>query len=254
MAARQMCDALRQWCLWFSLALPVPAAGLPIYTHSCGTEVTREPDGIHGVPHGGKRAFYVELVRAILAEMGTTAKIEEIPLARGLAMLQHGDDLVLFNITRSPEREQAMSWVGPISEETDRLYERKSDPTGIRTLEDARTLPVCVLNGNVDDAVLRRNGFNNLSRSLDYEGCFRMLGVGHVRLVASADLGLEQKLTRAGVSEDTVVATPAVVIQQDGYIAMPKRTPGSETQRWNAALAKIRQSGKYAQLFARYAL
>jgi len=147
-----------------------------------------------------------------------------------------------------------MSWVGPISEETDRLYERKSDPTGIRTLEDARTLPVCVLNGNVDDAVLRRNGFNNLSRSLDYEGCFRMLGVGHVRLVASADLGLEQKLTRAGVSEDTVVATPAVVIQQDGYIAMPKRTPGSETQRWNAALAKIRQSGKYAQLFARYAL
>ncbi|MBV8047318.1 MAG: transporter substrate-binding domain-containing protein [Paludibacterium sp.] len=235
------------------LALPpAHAADWQIYTHSLGDEARVDGTSLHGRAHGGKRAFYLELMRALLAELQLPDRIVEVPLDRGLWLVQHKDHVALFNLTRTPEREHAVQWVGPISYEVDRLYESARRPTHIRTLAAAKSLPVCVLRDNVHDAILSRQGFVMLYRSDSYIDCFKMLDAGRVRLVASADLDLRAKLAAADVAPSHIRATPAIIDKRSGFIVLSKQTPAAEVVRWRKALDRLKQDGRYQALYQRY--
>ncbi|MBJ7309032.1 substrate-binding periplasmic protein [Rugamonas sp. CCM 8940] len=230
-----------------------PAQDWHVYTHSSANQTALIDGKLHGKPNGGKRAYYVELMHAMLAQLDLPDRIDEVPLARGLAMLRSRDDVVLFNLDRTPEREDKFAWVGPISEESDYLYERTAAPTGIRSLADARALRVCVLNGNIHDELLAAAGLSNLYRHNNYAGCFQMLMLGRVDLVASADSGLRHKLRDARVDAAAIQATPVRISHSKGYIALSKATSAAELARWNAALATLGRNGALRKLQQQYA-
>lgn len=223
-----------------------------VYTHSLGEQGMTVGDTLHGKEHGGKRAFYLELVHALLAELGSSAPISEVPLARGLKMVTEQPHVVLFNLSRTPERESLVHWVGPTLQETDYLYENSATPTSIHSLSDARELPVCILNSSSHDDLLVQQGFTRLKRHNSYSGCFRMLAAGRVKLVASADGGLQQELAEAQVNPARIQATPVVLGHDRGFIALSKDTSRKEVARWQAALDKLRDNGQYQALYQRY--
>ena len=66
--------------------LPASAADWQVYTHSLGAQASTVDGSLRGQPHGGKRAFYVELVRALLGELGQPQSIVEVPLARNMSV------------------------------------------------------------------------------------------------------------------------------------------------------------------------
>lgn len=233
--------------------LPAYAADWQVYTHSLGNQASSVDGQLRGHPHGGKRAFYVELVRALLGELGQPQTIVEVPLARGLVLVQSRAHVVLFNLSRTAEREHLVHWVGPTLRETDYLYELSVRPTGIRSLADAASLPVCVLNGSSHDSLLGEQGFTRLQRANSYAGCFRMLAAGRVLLVASADSDLQSKLAEADVGTAEVVPSAVSLGQDQGYIALSLDTPATEVERWRAALAQLNRDGRYRQLHARFA-
>lgn len=233
--------------------LPASAADWQVYTHSLGAQARTVDGSLRGQPHGGKRAFYVELVRALLGELGQPQSIVEVPLARGLKLVQSRDHVVLFNLSRTEEREHLVHWVGPTLHETDYLYELSVRPTGIRSLADATGLPVCVLNGSSHDSLLAEHGFTQLQRANSYAGCFRMLAAGRVLLVASADSDLPSKLAEADVGLAEVAPSAVSLGQDQGYIALSLDTPRSEVARWRAALAQLNRDGRYRQLYDHYA-
>lgn len=224
-----------------------------VYTHSLGEQAYFADGNLHGKEHAGKRAFYLELVHRLLAELGQPAPISEVPLARGLVLMEKQPYVVLFNLSRTPERIDLAHWIGPTLQETDYLYESRRAPTGIHSLAEARDLPVCILNGSVHDELLTRQGFRQLKRHTSYAGCFRMLAAGRVKLVASADAGLTQKLQEAAVASEEIQASAVSLGQDQGYIALSKSTPASEVARWQAALDKVRGNGQYQALYRRYA-
>lgn len=234
-------------------ALPVQSADWQIYTHSLGSQASLIDGELRGHPHGGKRAFYVELVRALLDELQQPAPILEVPLARGLKMVQSRANVVLFNLSRTRERESLVHWVGPTLQETDYFYELKAEPTNIRVMEDAVTLPVCVLNGSSHDSLLSDRAFTQVHRANSYAGCFRMLAAGRVQLVASADSDLQRKLAEAKVAAADVTATAVSLGRDEGYIALSIDTPAGEVTRWRQALAQLIRDGRYQRLQALYA-
>lgn len=223
-----------------------------VYTHSLGEQGVAGDGTLHGKEHGGKRAFYLELVHALLAELGSSAPISEVPLARGLKLVTEQPHVVLFNLSRTPERESLVYWVGPTLQETDYLYENSAAPTGIHHLSDARELPVCILNGSSHNTLLVQQGFTRLKRHNSYSGCLRMLAAGRVQLVASADGGLQQKLAEAQVDPARIQATPVVLGHDRGFIALSKDTSPNDVARWQAALDKLRGNGQYQALYQRY--
>lgn len=224
-----------------------------IYTHSLDSQAVLIDGQLRGREHAGKRAFFLELVRELLTDMAAPLPIQEVPLARGLAQLQQRDDVVLFNLAKTPERLPLAHWVGPIWEETDWLYENSQRPTGILSLEDAKNLPVCVLNGSSHDERLTAMAFTQLKRNNTYSTCFSMLAAGRIALVASADSELAQRLREAGVAADKVRPSAVQLGRDEGFIALSRGMPEQDIARWRAALQRVQQDGRFQALHNRYA-
>lgn len=224
-----------------------------VYTHSMGSQSVLQDGQLRGREHAGKRAFYLELVHLLLADLGTPLPIREVPLARGLAQLKKHSNVVLFNLSQTPERQALAHWIGPVLTETDYLYESSLRPTGIHTLKDGQNVAVCVLNGGNHDEQLSKAGFTQLIRNSSYSNCLRMLAAGRVALIASADTGLAQTLPEAHLQTQDVQPTAVILGHDEGYIALSRGMPAQQVAQWRAALQRIRADGRFEKLYARYA-
>jgi len=224
-----------------------------VLTHSTADAVQLVNGEMVGREHGGKRAYYVELVRALLAELKIAARVEDVPLARGLKWLSSTDERVaFFNLSRTPQREALFRWVGPISHERDYLYQRAGDAAEPRQLDDVRQSRICVVNRNVHDQLLGERRFTDLARVRSVEQCLRMLMAGRVRYVAAAEAGMERRLQSLAIPADGVRRTGLMLVETAGYIALSAQTPQSEVERWNAALRQLQREGVVERLQAVY--
>ena len=225
-------------------------------THSLQGQTYVDIKGdLRGKEHAGKRAFYLEVVRAMMVSMKYHRKIEEYPFVRGLRMVQKDSDMALFNVSRTPDREATVKWVGPLQVETDYFYEMKNSPTGITSLEDAKKVDeICVLNGAIHHKILLKNDFANLFTNVSYANCFKMLKAGRVNLTLSARSSVSEKLKDAGIGLDQIHQTPVLLLESGGYIAFSKNIPDSIVQKWQEALDQLKKSGKYQLLYKQYFL
>ena len=222
-------------------------------THSTSGQVADHDGQLHGLPHAGKRAFFVELVLRLQQELQVHGRIHDVPLLRGWNTLYSQSHVAFFNLNRTMTREAQAQWVGPIWQEKDYFYERSAYPTGVENIADARLLPVCVLSGNVHDHILSQLGFSQLTRSFSYEGCLQMLVAGRVELIVSSSLDMSKKLRDAGVNPREVSQLPVEINSTDGYIGLSRDTPASEVRRWKEALDRLRLNNTYQQLYQQFA-
>lgn len=92
----------------------------------------------------------VEIAKALLAEANCTVSFKETPWARALHLMEHGGLDIITNISKTPEREVFMYFVGPIRDETmvmlvpkdfqypiDQLYDLKQLDKGIGIIRGA---------------------------------------------------------------------------------------------------------------------
>lgn len=77
-----------------------------------------------------------DLVKAVVADMGYTPKIEVIPWARVEIEARAGKMALIYSLTASPEREQHYWFTDPLSEAKDVLFKRKSDHITWQRLSD----------------------------------------------------------------------------------------------------------------------
>ncbi|NVJ97128.1 MAG: transporter substrate-binding domain-containing protein [Alphaproteobacteria bacterium] len=241
-----------------SLAAPV-GADIKFLTHSLEDAVYRDAEGtLHGHKNGGRRAFYVETVRAIMRQRGVEIPISEVPLSRGLSLVENDGEYALFNIIRNPERKDKFKWVGPISETKTFFFEHADRPTGIRNFEDAKTVNVlCVVRGNNIVIWFKNQNFTNLVTANSKEACVQMLEYGRADLIYNSEhqpwpVAAERsvKLVNTGVQTQDPNAEPD--FYNLGYVAFSKTIPDTEIARWQAALDAIKASGEFARLKETY--
>ena len=228
-----------------------------ILTHNAEDQTIVDPEsGLRGVESAGMRAFYVEFVKTLLEELDQPARIESVPLKRGLIMLQSGQAQALFNLVRTPEREDQFKWVGPLEQGISFFHESSQRPTGITSLEDARRVKgICVLNGGVHESELVRLGFSNLVDANSYTRCFAMLIYGRVDLTPATRVR-SRALQAEGIAPaeiETIVPTPVILLESQGFIAFSRSTPDQTIQEWQATLERLKAHGVYDSLRARYA-
>ena len=238
------------------ISVDVFSSDINFLTHSSKEQTyINEKGELRGKKNAGKRAFYVELLREMMILMKHFKKIEQLPLKRGLMMVQKDINLALFNVSRTPERENKVKWVGPLLREVDYFYEMKNAPTGITSLEDAKKVRnICVLNGGVHETILRKNNFTNIHTNISYIGCFNMLKLGRVSLTPSASSTVSEKLEQAGISSDQIRQIPVILLEAGGYIAFSKNISDEIIQQWQDAFNQIKKSGKYQEIFNQYFL
>ena len=223
-----------------------------VYTHNVEHQAEPVDGSLVGIAHAGKRAYFIEVAHALLDELGIAANITEVPFALGMLYVSSREGVVFFNVSRIPERENQVVWIGPVLTETSYLYQLKGNPDRLQSLEDAKHKAVCVLNKNVHDLHLTALGFTNLRRAYTYSDCFRLLVSKQVELVASASIGIQQKLSAAKIASGVVQRTSISIGAEDSYIVLSRHTPEEELGRWDAALKRLRERGKIAALYKQF--
>jgi polar amino acid transport system substrate-binding protein len=228
----------------------VESSELQFYTHSVRNAVVENDDGeLVGVENGGRRALDVEIVRWIMNDLGIANNMQVVPFRRGLREVQTEDNIVLFNVLKTEERQRTMQWVGPLDSYRSFFYESVERPTGITSLEDAKNVDrICVLSGNVQHSHLLKMGFDNLVLANSYAQCAKLLLHGRVSLLPASEnlLSLNydgfERLRRTGI----------VIYKNEGYLGLSANIPKAVVEQMQASLDKLKGSEDYQRLRLEY--
>ena len=222
-------------------------------THSVDDQVYADEAGeLRGKKHAGRRAFNVELIRAMMQGVGYAKTMQNMPFKRGLLLIQTNPGYALFNVNRTEKREKEMKWVGPLQSSVTHLYENKDYPTGVKNLEEAKGQEsICVLRGNVHHRYFERQGFENIYLANSYASCVNMLSLGRVSMTPLSNLS--QLVLNPQSSQTTRLQKTAVkIMESEGYLAFSKETPDAMIRTWQAALDQLKDSGRYQELLELY--
>jgi polar amino acid transport system substrate-binding protein len=234
-------------------------ADLKFLTHSLGESTYVGDDGLlHGRDGSGRRAFNVETVVAMMRHLNEHLPIAEVPLSRGFYRLEHEPDIAFFNVIKNDVRQKKYKWVGPISNLKTYFYEHVKNPTGVKTMQDARKVRgVCGVLGNNMNGWLERNGFENVITTNSLKACVQLMEYGRASLVYGTEYQFHNAvgdftwhLRRTPVSTDDVEGEREAT--DLGFIAFSPDVPDAEIARWQAALDAIKASGEYARLRDRF--
>lgn len=106
----------------------------------------------------------VELLQAMLAQMGTSLDKREIryyPWVRGYELALQRPNTVLFSTTRTPSRESRFHWVGPIAQDHVVLLARQGANIRVTSVDDAvkQGLSVAVIREDIGAQALIEAGY-----------------------------------------------------------------------------------------------
>ena len=105
----------------------------------------------------------VEIVQEIQRRVGSNEKVQVYPWARAYKMALEEENIILFGMARTEEREDQFYWIGPIAGKRDILAARKDSGIRINNLEDAiKVSHIGTLRDDAKERFLKKHGFTNL--------------------------------------------------------------------------------------------
>jgi polar amino acid transport system substrate-binding protein len=241
------------WALWLSLLLPKAYAIPPLRA------VTEELPPYNMVRDGRVTGMGTEVVEAVLRQAGLQVEIKSMPWARAYDEGLHDENVLIYSIARTPEREGLFQWVGSIAPSRLFLYALASHPVQLANLEQAREYQIGTVKDDVSEQYLISKGFEvgkNLQSSNKYESNYEKLKLGHVDLWVSNELNAHF-LTREAGADPAMTLVPVLPLAElslaDGlFLACSTRTPAATVTQLRDAFKVIQADGTYAAIMARW--
>lgn len=226
------------------LVLIVPtimAYPLNIYTEEWSPisfSVDGKPDGLA-----------VQVVQEIQKRIKNQDPIKVVPWARGWKMLTEQPNTVLFTMTRTTEREQMFTMIGPVAIGTTNFYALKNSGIKITSLEDAKSAKaIGVYRASVEERILLEQGFTNIAASSTPLLSAKQLIKHRIDLWCNANLTAPSILTEAGASIDDVESL-FTISANHLYIAFSRGTANEVIEQWKNSLAAIKADGTFKTIY-----
>lgn len=221
--------------------------------------VTEELPPYSMLRDGKVTGMSTEVVEAILKQAGLSAPIQSMPWARTYDIALHAENVLIYSLTRTVEREALFQWVGSIASSQLYLYSLAARPIALNSLDDARAYQIGTVKNDVSEEFLLTQGFEvgkNLQSSNKYESNYEKLKLGHIDLWVSNALNAHY-LARGSNTEPAFKLVPSLLIPQlshaEGlYLACSLNTPPATVERLRAALAAIKVNGVYEAIVKRW--
>lgn len=214
--------------------------------------VTEELPPYNMTQGGQVTGMSTEVVQAVLKEVGLQAGIQSMPWARAYDIAQNSENVLIYSITRTAQREKLFKWVGVIAPTHWYLFARADRQLQLKSLEDARKLQIATVNEDVGEQYLQSKGFvigKNLQSSNKYEFNYEKLKLGRVDLWISNELNAVYLVRQAGDNPATVLARaldlPDVLSDEGLSMAFSLKTPDALVERFRKGLETVRKNGTY---------
>lgn len=221
------------------------------YTHSASHAITENENGeMIALPGMGRRAVDIEIIRWIMNDLNLPNNLKNYPFKRAFQLVQTQTNAALFNVLRTPERENTVQWVGPLNKYTSYFYEAVNSPSYIRTINDAKSVKsICVLSGNAHHTSLTRMGFENLVLGDTYTQCADLLLKGRVTLMPAGES--PRFVNREGFA-GAIQRTPVAITTKRGYLALSLDVPEATVKRLQESFNRLKASDDYQQIIDTY--
>jgi len=191
-----------------------------------------------------------ELVRAVLADAGYTANIQVVPWPRLMSLLGTEANVLGFNMTRTPEREDRFHWFGEIRPVNFQLWGLRDRLDELpRTLEAARDLRISAFRDDVVEQYLLARGFSNLVYVTDSSDTWGMLSRRRIDLIPYIQSGAENFMSRLADARDSLV--PVIALEEIStahYLVMSKNSDAALVLQLQQAYERLEDSGAYERI------
>ena len=198
----------------------------------------------------------VDVVRAVLDELGISAPVENMPWARIYQLAQAEPNTLIFSITRTADREKLFKWVGTIAPVDYSFFARKGRAIRLASTDEARAYRIATTNADVVDQLVSARGFalvERVSGQGAYEQNIQKLVSGRVDLWGVATLPgrhFLKNMEQEGRVE-RIAAIPELA--SDGmYLAFGAKTPDAVVSRFRVALEVVKRRGVDQQALKKY--
>ncbi|MCP4405252.1 MAG: amino acid ABC transporter substrate-binding protein [bacterium] len=213
------------------------------------TVVTEEWGPYNYTEDGKVVGISTEIVQATLARAGIDAEIRIYPWARAYTMALEKENVLIFSIYRSRERESLFKWIGPISLPTDYYLFKLTTRTDliIHSLEDAKKYTIGVMRDDQAHQFLLKQGFNE-EEHLDIvsreELNIRKLIGGRIDFLPSAELSLADRMKKLNLPFSKVEKTFLLYGgEAKSYMAFSQQTSDELVDRVRAAFEELNAEG-----------
>lgn len=202
--------------------------------------------------NGKPAGLAVEVVQAIQARLGQADPIRVVPWARAWAMATNNPNVLLFTVTRTPEREGLFTFLGPVAVGTTDFYALRGANIRIRNLDDARELPsIGVYHKAVEEQLLLSKGFTNLDTAATPAVAARKLAAGRISVWCNANLTARSIMESTGLDPATI--EKVFTIQENWlYLTFSRGTDPKLIDSWQRALRELKQDGTFERIYRRW--
>ena len=185
----------------------------------------------------------VEMVKEVQRRIGSAEDIQVYPWARAYQIALEEENVVLFGVSHTADRENKFKWVGPLATKRDILVAKKGSNLVITSLEDAKKVGrIGVLRDDTKAEFLELHGFTNMEPVSDERKNARKLVMGRIDLWVFKKPGLKTVCDLAGVDYDAVEEV-FHLRQTNVDIAFSLKTPDTVVARWREAFTDMLQDG-----------
>lgn len=239
--------------VWTALLYAVCAVTASVAAHPIKV-LTEEFPPYNYSENGAITGFSTEVVRAVLHEIKVRGDFQSMPWARAYEIAQNTENVLIYSIGRSAQREHLFKWVGVIAPTHYYLYSLPSRKLKFEQLHQAKGFQTATVNADVGEQFLIAQGFvkgQNLQSSNRYELNYEKLKLGRVDLWIMPELVAFHLARQAGDDPATSLARSLAIreLGSDGYyMAFGAKTPDALVARLSKGLATIKTNGTYDAL------
>ena len=240
------------WRRWLAAAGMALCALQPACAETI-TVVTEEYPPYNFTEDGKLTGLCTDVVQAVLQHLKIEGRFQVLPWARAYESAQAQENVLIYSITRTPEREKLFKWMGPLASIEWYLFGRPDRHLQLDTLDDARKLQVGTVNADVGEQFLQGRGFalgKQLQSSNRHETNYEKLRAGRLDLWIMNESSASHIARRAGDDpQRTLEKTLRLPELASGtYMAFGPKTSDALVARFRAGLDAIRADGTYEAL------
>lgn len=243
------------WLIWLACLAATLSPATAATAATTVTCVTEENRPVNFMENGKVTGFSTEVVEAVLKEIGVPANIQIMPWARAYATALHAENVLIFSIMRTAEREHLFKWVGVVSPpDSSYLFAMRERKLRLADLDDARNYKIGTINGDAREQYLESKGFvkgrhlhGNAVPRITYE----KLKLGRIDLWAMSEIVAVDLVRREG-GDPAQVLVRALQLTELGsggsYMAFGPKTDDQLVERFRKGLEAVKANGTFAAL------
>lgn len=201
---------------------------------------------------GSKGGVIHDLVNELRRRTGIERPVQQVTWKRGYEEAISLPNIGLFPTTRTPEREELFSWVGPILQVEWAFFGLRDSGVVINSLEDAKKVKAIGTYANdVKHQWLEAHGFTNLVPVLENQTNVKKLYNKRIDIMAGSPTVTDRWPTQYGLDPARMVML-YTFRKADLYLALSLGTSTETVRTLQKAYAEMTKDGTVRDIYMRW--